>query len=72
MCCENVRQFMILHICAQKQKSNEMIWDNSFSMYVNFSKKRTFITPLYVHKGVCIKGVRSVSFLENFAYVLNE
>ena len=40
--------------------------DNSFRTYANFSGKVTFITPWYA------QGVRNVSVLENFAYVINE
>ena len=38
--------------------------DHSSSMYGKFSEKPTFLTSY--------QGVRNVSFLENFAYVLNK
>ena len=43
-------------------------WDHSFSKYTKFSEKLTVLIPWYAH----IKGVKDVSLLENFAYVLNE
>ena len=40
------------------------------SMYVTFSEKLTFLTPLRTRK--CgYQGVRNVNFSENVAYVLN-
>ena len=41
------------------------------STYANFSEKLTFPTPRYAHVRVRIRGVRNVSFSDNFAYVLN-
>ena len=39
-------------------------WDHSFSTYVKFSEKLTFLTPLY---GQVYQGVLNVGFSENFA-----
>ena len=46
--------------------------DYSFSIYAKFSEKLTFRTPWYAHVRVYIRGIRNISFLENFAYFLNE
>ena len=43
-------------------QNTNIYWGNSFSTYVKFSAKVTFLTHCYAH----------ISFLENFAYVLNE
>ena len=45
--------------------------NHSFSTYEKFSEKLTFLTLWYLNVWVCIRGVRNVSFPENFAYVLN-
>ena len=44
--------------------------DHSFSTYAKFSEKQIFFTQWYAH--VRVRGVKNVSFSENFAYVLNE
>ena len=36
--------------------------------YAKFSEKLTFLTPWCAHVCVHIRGIRNVSFLENFAY----
>ena len=44
---------------------------HSFSTYVKFSEKLTFLPPdVYMH--VCVTGVRNAGFSENVAYVLTE
>ena len=43
--------------------------DYSFSRYAKLSEKLTFFNPWYAQG---VRGVRNVSFSENFAYVLNE
>ena len=45
--------------------------NHSFSTYEKFSEKLTFLTLWYLNVCVRIRGVRNVSFPENFAYVLN-
>ena len=45
--------------------------NQSFSTYEKFSEKLTFLTLWYLNVWVRIRGVRNVSFPENFAYVLN-
>ena len=45
--------------------------NHSFSTYEKFSEKLTFLTLWYLNVWVRIRGVRNVSFPENFAYVLN-
>ena len=41
------------------------------STYAKFSEKLTFLTPLISTHTCAYRGVRNVSFSENFAYVLN-
>ena len=44
-------------------------WDHLFSIYATLSEKHTFL----IRTRLCsYQRVRNVSFLENFAYVLNE
>ena len=43
--------------------------DHPFSTYAKFFEKLTFLTPWYTHVRA---RIRNVSFLENFAYILNE
>ena len=43
--------------------------DNSFSMYKIFSEKVTLFNPWYAHVSV---GVRTVSFSEKIAHILND
>ena len=43
--------------------------DHPFSTYAKFFEKLTFLTPWYTHVRA---RIRNVSFLENFAYTLNE
>ena len=45
--------------------------DHSFSNYVKFSGKLTFLTPLDTHTSA-YQGIKDIYFSENFAYVLNE
>ena len=40
---------------------------HSFSTFLKFSEKLTFLTPRYTH----VRVFRNVSFPKNFAYVLN-
>ena len=52
-------------------ESNKM--GHSFSTYSTFSEKLTSITSWYAYVLTCAyQGVRNVSFVENFAYILNE
>ena len=48
------------------------ILDHSFSKYAKFSENLIFPSPRYAHVRVCIKGLKNVSFSENFAFVLIE
>ena len=42
--------------------------DHSLSMYAKYSEKLTFLTLLYAHeRSFAYKGVRNVSFSEDFA-----
>ena len=45
---------------------------HSFSTYAKFSEKTNISYPLIRTRTCAYKGVRITSFLENFAYVLNE
>ena len=47
-----------------------VVRDHSFSTFSKFSERLTFLTPWYIY--VCVRGVRNVSFSENFENVLNE
>ena len=60
------------HICCKWANDMELaesdIWDHSYSTVVKFSEKLTS-----VRKERSVRnGVRNVSFLENFANLLNE
>ena len=49
------------------------ILDHLFSTYAKFSEKLTFLPPPLIPTRTCAyQGVRNVSFLENFPYLLNE
>ena len=64
-CCENFKMF------PRKPQWQSPLRGHPLSMYAKFSKKLPFLTPWYAHVRVRIRGVRNVSFSENFAYVLN-
>ena len=55
-----------------ESKKQQFSGDHFFSTFTKFPEKLTFLTPL-IGKGTCAyQGLRNVSFLENFANVLNE
>ena len=51
-------------------KNVSRAWYHPFSIYTKFSEK--LILPLIPTRTLAYQGVRNVSFLENFGYVLNE
>ena len=46
--------------------------DHWFSTKENFFEKLTFLTPSYAQQTCAYQGIKDISFLENFAYILNE
>ena len=49
-----------------------LLKNHSFSTYIKFLEKLTFLTSWYTYVRVRIMGVRNNSLLGNFAYILNE
>ena len=52
-------------------KTSLILRGHPLSTYIKFSEKLTFLTPWYAHVRCAYQEVKSVSFSENFAYVLN-
>ena len=46
-------------------------WNHPFSTYAKCSEEITFLNPWCLNLRVCIRGIKNVSFPNNFAYVLN-
>ena len=66
--------FQIWYVPRQLWESDPVslrsLWDHSFSTYAKFSENISY--PLIRTDTCAYQAVRSVSFMENFTYVLNE
>ena len=59
-------QLLLVKLYFLLVKHVPLIRDHSFSRFTKFSGKLIFLTYL------CVSGLRNVTFMENFANVLNE